>query len=88
MGSNFYGKCLPDYSDLDKQTRTAPGYYVYITENDGGVSLQMIHADKNSTNDLGYAVFFNTKEADEFLSALQEAIKRAKSKYARHKDRA
>jgi hypothetical protein len=36
MANKFYGKLLPDYGDLDNQTGTAPGYRVYVLENDGG----------------------------------------------------
>lgn len=88
MGSIFYAKLLPDYGDLDNKTGTAPGYRVYVLENDGGISLQMIHADKDPTTEPGSPVFLNTKEADEFVVALQEAIHRAKSKNAQHRDRA
>jgi hypothetical protein len=87
MGSKFYGKLLPDYGDLDNKTGTAPGYRVYILENDGGLSLQMMHADENPSTGSAYSVFLNTGEADEFMFALQEAISRAKSKNVKHRNR-
>ena len=87
MASKFYGKLLPDYGDLDNQTGKAPGYRVYILENDGGVSLQMIHADIDPISAKGCAVFLNVDEADEMLTALGEAIARARPKNARHKAR-
>lgn len=87
MASKFYGKLLPDYGDLDNDTGTAPGYRVYVTENDGGVSLQLIHADKDPVTEAGSCVFFSVKEAKEIIFALQEAVGRAESKNANHKQR-
>ena len=87
MGSKFYGKLLPDYGDLDNKTKTAPGYRVYIIENDGGVSLQMIHAKDDPETTPGSAVFMNVDEAKEMLASLQEAIDRAEVKKSIHKAR-
>lgn len=88
MSSKFYGRLLPDYGDLDNITGKAPGFCVFITENDGGVSLEIIPADKNPTTTKGYAVFMNVKEAKELVSGLQDAISRAEPKNANHKNRA
>jgi len=87
MASKFYGSLLPDYGDLDNQTGTAPGYRVYVLENDGGISLQMIHADKNPVSEVGYSVFLNVDEAKEMVESIQEAIVRAEPKNANHKPR-
>jgi len=87
MGSKFYGKLLPDYSDLDNVTGNAPGYRVYIFENDGGISLQMVHADKNPATEIDAEVFLNVNEARELIKYLQDAIVRAESKNGNHKDR-
>lgn len=87
MGSKFYGKLLPDYGDLDNVTGNAPGYRVYIIENDGGISLQMVHADKDPVTEMGAAVFLNVNEAHELARYLQEAIVRAETKNGYHKDR-
>lgn len=87
MGSKFFGMLLPDYGDLDNETGKAPGFRVFIIENDGGVSLQMVPADKNPTTTNGCAVFLNVKEAKELVVGLQDAIQRAEPKNANHKDR-
>lgn len=87
MGNKFYGKLLPDLGDLDNETKTAPGYRVYINEKDGGVSLQMIHATDDPVTTLGSAVFMNVDEAKEMLASLQEAIDRAETKNGKHKAR-
>lgn len=87
MASKFYGKLLPDYGDLDNQTGTAPGYRVYVLENDGGISLQMVHADKDPVFEVGSSVFLNVDEAKEMIEALQEAVDRAEPKNANHKPR-
>ena len=88
MGSKIYGVLLPDYGDLDNVTGTAPGYRVYIVENDGGVGLQMIHANDDPSRTPGSAVFMNVNEAKEMLHHLKDAIDRAESKGGNHKDRA
>ncbi len=88
MSSKFYGMLLPDYGDLDNTTGKAPGFRLFITENDGGVSLEIIPADKNPTTTKGCAVFLNVKEAKELVSGLQNAISRAEPKSAKHKNRA
>lgn len=80
----MYGKLLPDYGDLDNKTKTAPGYRVYILENDGGISLQMQHADTNPVTGETSSVFLNVEEAREMIEALQEAIDRAEPKNANH----
>lgn len=87
MGSKFYGKLLPDYRDLDNVTGTAPGYRVYIIENDGGISLQMIHAAKDPITEPGASVFLNVNEAHELVKDLQDAIVQAETKNGNHKDR-
>lgn len=87
MGSKFYGKHLPDYGDLDNATGTHPGYRVYIIENDGGVSLQMVHAEHDPNTTLGSSIFMNVDEAKEMLSSLEKAIVRAESKSANHSAR-
>jgi len=87
MGSKFFGMLLPDYNDLDNKTGKVPGFRVFIIENDGGVSLQMVPADKNPTTTKGFEVFLNVKEAKELVVGLQEAIQRAEPKNAKHKDR-
>ena len=84
MASKFYGKHLPDYGDLDNITGTAPGYRVYILENDGGICLQMLHADEDPVTGVGAAVFLNTEEARELMGSLLQAIERAEPKEARH----
>jgi len=60
---------------------------VYILENDGGISLQMVHADRDPITEKGYAVFLNVEEAREFVEALQQAINRAEPKNANHPNR-
>jgi uncharacterized protein YbcV (DUF1398 family) len=65
MSSKFYGSLLPDYADLDNTTGSAPGYRVFISENDGGISLQMIHAKDNPITTSGSAIFMNVHEAKE-----------------------
>ncbi|MCP4486456.1 MAG: hypothetical protein GY820_03920 [Gammaproteobacteria bacterium] len=87
MGSKMYGKLLPDYGDLDNETNTAPGYRVYIIENDGGISLQMIHANDDPVTSPGYSVFLNVTEAKELINGLEEAIERAEPKNANHPTR-
>jgi len=87
MGSKFYGKLLPDYGDILNTTGTAPGYRVYIVENDGGVSLSMIHADDDPVTSSGSEVFMNVDEAKELYESLREAILRAAGKSAKHKPR-
>ncbi|EGR1226500.1 hypothetical protein AB4T57_004597 [Vibrio parahaemolyticus] len=87
MASKMYGKLLPDYGDLDNVTKTAPGYRVYVLENDGGISLQMLHANDDPVTDVGYSVFLNVEEAQELIHGLQDAIDRAKPKNAKHKCR-
>jgi hypothetical protein len=87
MASCIYSKLLPDYGDLDNVSGTAPGYRVYIFENDGGVSVQMMHVDDDPMTASGYAVFMNVEEAKEFQCKLQEAIQRAGTKNANHKAR-
>lgn len=87
MASKMYGKLLPDYGDLDNKTNGAPGYRVFVLENEGGVSLQMVHANDDPVTSSGYSVFLNVDEAKELLSGLQEAIDRAEPKNASHPDR-
>lgn len=87
MGSKFYGKLLPDYGNLDNKTGTAPGYRVYVLENDGGISIQIIKADQNPVLEEGYSVFLNVDEAKEIIEALQKAVVRAEPKKANHKAR-
>lgn len=87
MGSTIYANLLPDYGDLDNVTGNAPGYRVYIIENDGGISLQMIHAKDDPITTQGSAIFMNVHEAKELLQSLQEAISRAEIKHANHKNR-
>ena len=87
MASKFYGKHLPDYGDLDNSTGTAPGYRVYILENDGGISLQMLHANDDPVTGKGSAVFLNTEEARELMRSLQQAMESAESKNANHPGR-
>lgn len=84
MASKIYGKLLPDYGDLDNKSGSAPGYKVYVLENDGGVSLQMIHADESSVTARGYSVFLNVDEAEEIINGLREAVEKAKPKNADH----
>ncbi len=84
MASKMYGKLLPDYGDLDNKTGSAPGYRVYILENDGGISLQMLHADEDPIRGTGSSVFLNVEEAREMIEALQEGIDRAEPKKANH----
>ncbi len=88
MASNMYDKLLPDYGDPDNKTGTAPGYRVYVLENDGGVSIQMLEANKDLVSDMGHAVFMNVEEARELVGALQNAIDRAAPKNANHPSRA
>jgi hypothetical protein len=87
MGSNFYGTLLPDLSDLDNTTGNAPGYRVYIMEEDGGITLSMVHADANPNTEQGPAVFLNVSEAHELVEGLQAAITRAEPKNANHRNR-
>jgi hypothetical protein len=84
MASNVYSKLLPNYDDLDNESGTAPGYRVYILEKDGGISLQVIHANENPISSQGYAVFMNVDEAREFQESFAEAIDRAAIKSADH----
>jgi len=88
MASLMYAKLLPDYGDLDNKTGTCPGYRVYILENDGGVSLQMMHPSEDPSSGKSESVFLNVEEAEELLNGLQEAIDRAKPKKAGHPSRA
>ena len=83
----MYGKLLPDYGDLDNKTKTASGYRVYIIENDGGISLQMIHANDDPITSVGSSVFMNIDEARELIKGLEKAIKQAKPKKANHPTR-
>ena len=87
MASKMYGKLLPDYGDLDNKTKTCPGYRLFVLENDGGVSVQLIHADENPSTARGHSVFLNVKEARELIAGLEEAVGRASIKNASHKDR-
>ena len=89
MASCIYSKKLPDYGDLDNVTGTAPGYKVFVLENDGGVSLQMFHDEKDDpTTSRGYSVFMNVDETRVLIEGLQKAIERAEPKNANHKSRA
>lgn len=85
--SYSYSKILPDYTDLDNESGLKPGYRVYILENDGGISLQMIHADSDPVTEVGSAVFLNVDEAQEMLQALKDAISLARPKKAEHRAR-
>jgi len=85
MASCIYSKLLPDNGDLDNITGTTPGYRVYISENDGGVSLQIIHANDDPMTASDHAVFMNVDEAKEFQQKLTEAINRAGNKHVDHK---
>jgi hypothetical protein len=87
MTSPFYGKLLPDYTDLDNESGQTPGYRVYIRENDGGIGLEMMHASKDPVTGEGSAVFPNVDEAQEMLQALEAAIARARAKNAAHRAR-
>lgn len=84
MGSCMYGKLLPDNGDLDNVTKTAPGYRVFVCENNGGVELSMIHADDDPVTTPGYQVFMNPDEAEELIHGLREAVQRARPKNANH----
>jgi hypothetical protein len=83
----FYSKLLPDYGDLDNDTGQRPGYRVYIREREGGIGLQMVHANRDPITEEGSAVFLNVDEAQEMLQDLEEAIKRARTRSARHRSR-
>jgi len=83
----FYSKLLPDYEELDNDSGQKPGYRVYVHEKDGGIGLQMIHADRDPVTEVGSAVFLNVDEAQEMLQALQAAIARARPKNANHRAR-
>lgn len=87
MSSIFYSKLLPDYTDIDNKIRNRPGYRVYIRENDGGICLEMIHANRDRVTEEGSAVFLNVDEAQEMLQALEAAIARARPKNANHRAR-
>ena len=87
MGSKFYGKRLPDYGDLDNRTATVPGYRLYVIENDGGVSLQVIHADDDPMTSAGYSVFLTPSEAEELVDGIRQAISQARAKNANHPSR-
>jgi len=84
MGSKYFGKRLPDLGDLENQSNTAPGYCLYVGEEDGGVSVQLVDADANQSSTLGSGVFLNVNEAEELLQGLTKAVERARSKAARH----
>ena len=88
MASVFYSKWLPDFSDLDNRSDRAPGYCVYIREDDGGVGLEIMHPSESQTIGTGFAVFLNVDEAEEMLRGLQEAIGWARSKGGQHRPRA
>lgn len=87
MASKFFGMLLPDYGDIDNTTGNAPGYRVYILENDGGVAIEMVPATMDPTTTRGAAVFLNVDEANDMLHSLQEAVERAREKNAPHKRR-
>lgn len=87
MASKFYGKLLPDYTDLDNATGTASGYQVYIVENDGGIGLKVLPADAGVFITAEAGVFMNVSEARAMHESLGEAIVRAASKAANHKNR-
>lgn len=87
MASKFFGTLLPDYEDLDNSSGTKPGYRVYVMENDGGISIQLVHADVDPSTAEGSSVFLNVEEAKEFLKSLQDAVQRAEPKNAKHKRR-
>jgi ArsR family metal-binding transcriptional regulator len=87
MGSKMYGKLLPEYEDLDNKTKTAPGFRVYVIENDGGISLQMIHANDDPVTTGGSSIFMNVDEARELIAGLEEAIDRAEPKNVNHPSR-
>ena len=87
MASIMYSKLLPDYGDLDNASKTAPGYRVYIRENDGGIGLELFHANENLSTGQGSSVFLNLKEARELIKGIEKAIERAEPKKANHKAR-
>lgn len=87
MASNFYDKHLPDYTDLDNETGSAPGYCFGIRENDGGIGIYMGPINDDPDGDTFYSAFLNVSEAEELLTCLQRAIDRAVPKKANHKDR-
>lgn len=87
-GSCTYSVLLPDYGDLDNETKNCPGYRVYVLERDGGISLQMQHADKDPSTDDGLnAVFMNIEEAKNLIEGIQEAIDKTSYKNANHPNR-
>jgi len=89
MASCMYSKELPDNGDLDNVTGTAPGYKVFVLENDGGISLQMFHIKKDDIMiSSGYSVFMNIDETKELIKGMQNAIECAEPKNANHKSRA
>jgi len=88
MASIMYGKLLPDYGDLDNGSGDCPGYRLYILENDGGIALELMNANEESSTGKANSVFLNVSEAEELIEGIQEAINRAKSKNANHENRA
>jgi len=80
MASNFYDYHLPDYCDLDNKTGQCPGFRFGIRENDGGIGIDMGPVKDDVDSDTFYRAFFNVQEAEELVTALREAIQRARQK--------
>ena len=84
MGSPIYSKLLPALGDLDNRTGTEPGYRVFVMEIDGGIALELVHANEDPATSKGSSVFLNVEEAQELLQGLKNAIDRAEPKNANH----
>jgi len=80
MASNFYDRILPDYGDLDNETGRCPGFTLGVRENDGGIGLYMGPSKEDPDHGSYYNAFLNPAEAEELVSALQQAISRARTK--------
>ena len=80
MASNFYDKNLPDYGDLDNDTKNHPGFTFGVRENDGGIGIYMGPVTDNPDGDSFYGAFLNPEEAEELVAAFRQAIQRARSK--------
>jgi hypothetical protein len=80
MATSFYDKHLPDYCDLDNETKTSPGFRFGIRENDGGIAIDMGPINDNIDGDTFHRGFLNVQEAEELVIALEQAIDRARPK--------
>ncbi len=82
MASFFYSKVAPDFTDPTNRTGKLPGYLFQVAENDGGIIITITNAENMAATDRTEikGIFVGFTEAEEIVTELQNAIKRAKTK--------